>query len=974
MSPPPTRRLPQISFLLQLLLLLKLTTLSLHAIEPIRYVATGARIGVYPQSTDSEQTAFWHRSPHQLGGPVSEIQIGFMNWYLNYSVETTLSNAVTLNYAWLERASDGQIVPITFSGARSLTMPADDTEPYWLADTIASSVWTGGTPSRDEVFWLNVKGSIPASGTLPVGTPTSYDGSTSNFILYAPAEDPGSYDIAGAIPTITDQNSRTRGLPCMFLGRYSESGYLSVIGLGDSILDGSGDTARNYPAISGFGFFARAAVDSEGANTIATFNLTRHGASATAPTDTDNPRQQYFLQYANVAVEEYGTNDLGSGGTGDVSTIQARLEAIWQLCRDAGIETIVRTRLMPRTTSPSTYFWSMEDQTVNTGWGDADSGDSGKRDALNDGFETALAADSIDLIVDTLTPIADTSDDHYWLSNGTDDYMTSDGTHPSAAAYTILGEVLREALLTLSVTDDQATESYSDWADAFDWGEQDPSQDADPNQDGISNALAYALDLSPLESVPATNKPYIQYDSDTADGPWLNYVFRYNAQASEVEFNYLSTNDLLGTWSTLSVDNVDVFEETLDNDPDGDGSALLKQLRIKVDSEQTQGFIKLEVTLSEDSESSPITMENWSSEPWSLTGGASSFSATQTDSLYNGGTTATFTYSSAQTNVDISDPSNPDDSEASTSFFGVESSGFGVAESDSGYFERQESFVLEADHAFQLNSIVWSEYNGDESLHIAWTYAGVQLSEVFELAEGDFYTTTSFSGISIDANTEVTFTNVSDSSALDSGRLRIKQINVELIDEVTQPIVGDTHLLEEWDSSPWELVDGDSAFSGSVSDSVHGDVSISFSDPYTGVDVTNPELPDFSTATTSQFGIEGTGFGIGDNELGRFDSGESFTIEATEAFDLQSIRWAEYSGDESIQLSWTSGGIPMSSTVAMSTGDFYTTTSLAGIYPDADTPLIITNVSDSSAHANGRLRVNQIELAFQNSESGATSE
>ncbi len=55
-----------------------------------------------------------------------------------------------------------------------------------------------------------------------------------------------------------------------------------------------------------------------------------------------------------------------------------------------------------------------------------------------------------------------------------------------------------------------------------------------------------------------------------------------------MEFSYLNTTDLLGTWSTLTVDNLDVIEETLDSDPDGDGSALLKQVRIKMDPEQPE--------------------------------------------------------------------------------------------------------------------------------------------------------------------------------------------------------------------------------------------------------------------------------------------------------------------------------------------------------------------------------------------------
>ena len=44
----------------------------------------------------------------------------------------------------------------------------------------------------------------------------------------------------------------------VFTGRYSKPGCLSVIGIGDSILDGTGDTANPGPVVSGFGLGFRA--------------------------------------------------------------------------------------------------------------------------------------------------------------------------------------------------------------------------------------------------------------------------------------------------------------------------------------------------------------------------------------------------------------------------------------------------------------------------------------------------------------------------------------------------------------------------------------------------------------------------------------------------------------------------------------------------------------------------------------------
>lgn len=365
-----------------------------------------------------------------------------------------------------------------------------------------------------------------------------------------------------------------------------------------------------------------------------------------------------------------------------------------------------------------------------------------------------------------------------------------------------------------------------------------------------------------------------------------------------------------------------------------------------------------------------VTLNGFSSSPWNLTGGDSAFSATVTDSAYNGGTNADFSFADPKDGVDISDPDAPDDSSATNTVFGVEGTGFGVYESYVGRFNRGESFTLEADHAFQLNSIRWAEYTGDESINITWTSGGVAMSETFDFTSGSFYTTTPFNQLLVDANTTVTITNVSDSSSYLGGRLRVNEVSVSLMDDIESVEVGETHQLDSWSSSPWNLSGGDPSFSGSVNDTANGSVTVDFLDPMTGVDVSTPGNPDFSGASNSYFGVEGTGFGVGESGVGRFNRGESFVMQADQAFELQSIRWAEYSGDESLYMTWTSDGVPMSTLIDLPSGSFYTETSLGGIVPDANTPLEITNVSASGSSMSGRLRVNHIDVAFVTASSG----
>ncbi|MEO5715476.1 MAG: SGNH/GDSL hydrolase family protein [Luteolibacter sp.] len=551
-------------------------------IQPLRVVGTGGRIGNTFYTPAAGNTSFRQRTPHKLGGPVSEIRIGFMDWMYPYDAETPNdTNNVTIEHAWLERASTGQVVPLAFSGSRQLVLPMNSTTAYWLSDAIPSSVWTGATPARDEVFWLHVHGTVPEGGKLPVGTPSTYSGA--KFIAYSPANDPGTFDTGGPVPTIAGSAARTLGLPLVFLGRFTGPGHLSVIGIGDSILDGTGDPANPVPVISGYGFFNRAAVDSNGANTIAMFNVTRHGQAASNFVNLSRQkRQSKFLPFANVVVEEYGTNDLGSAGGGSPATILGNLNTIWSTARAAGVQKIVRTLLLPRTASSDSWA-TLANQTPNTGW---EAG--GKRDTINAGLQTALANGKIDVLLDTPSILADPTDRSRWLTNGTIKYMNVDEAHVSPAGNALLAPHLRAALVALKVDD------YAAWSAGKTWGTADPSPAADPNSDGINNLLAYALDLPPTGSVPTGNLPHGEIDSITPDGPWMTFTYRENSAAADLGYSIQTSSDL-AEWTTLTINGSTAISEVVNADPDGDGSCVLRRVRVLAPVSDPPRFLRLRV-------------------------------------------------------------------------------------------------------------------------------------------------------------------------------------------------------------------------------------------------------------------------------------------------------------------------------------------------------------------------------------------
>jgi len=351
-----------------------------------------------------------------------------------------------------------------------------------------------------------------------------------------------------------------------------------------------------------------------------------------------------------------------------------------------------------------------------------------------------------------------------------------------------------------------------------------------------------------------------------------------------------------------------------------------------------------------------VNLQSWTGATWNVTSGLTTFSGTVTDPAYNGGTAASFTFANPKIGVDVSVAASPNFTPATASTFGVESSGFGVGDPTTGRFTRGESFTAQSAHAFQLNQIQWAEFTGDEVVHIAWTHGGA----LFETVVNTTANPTVFTGIVADANTPVIFTNVSASTANLTGRLRFNTINVSLVDDPASadPVAGSTLVLNNWTSYPFNGVAGGTGFAGSIVSPENGGTpaTMTFSAPKSGVNITNPAAPDFTAAVASTFGFEATGFGVGSTTVGRFERGESFTLQCAHDFQLGQIFWAEFTGDEVVHIRWTQAGVVQQQVFAINASKFAFTDLIA----DANTPVVFTNVSPATANASGRLRISTI--------------
>jgi parallel beta-helix repeat protein len=136
--------------------------------------------------------------------------------------------------------------------------------------------------------------------------------------------------------------------------------------------------------------------------------------------------------------------------------------------------------------------------------------------------------------------------------------------------------------------------TYADWQTRYFWYGADSSLTADPNQNGSPNLMEYALGQNPLAVGIPSSPPFATYDSTTANGPWSTLTYRHNKTANDLTYDIWSSTDLTN-WTLQNADGVNVLQETVNSDVNGDGTTELLRTRIKLGSTETKRFFKLGV-------------------------------------------------------------------------------------------------------------------------------------------------------------------------------------------------------------------------------------------------------------------------------------------------------------------------------------------------------------------------------------------
>lgn len=371
------------------------------------------------------------RWPITFGNSVSAVCADLDGYILTSGgVWENNTNTFTVLELYLEIA--GVITPLTFNaGSGSITVATNASDIK--GDTIPL------TAARGTVGWIKGIVEVPAAGNklpCPGGRNTGNEAG-SQVLWYDPAvttmsaaSAPGTFTSTGTAP-----QTRVNGWCPMILGIRTDTQPV-FCNVGDSINEGVGDTPVSAGR-GGIGYVQRAAYNGN-VNPVSVINMARSGVQLTPYLSADL-RWRAKMQYCEHMICELGTNYIGTGGTGTFAQLQTDLLSLWAVYKAAGIQRIIRAELMPRATTSSDTWITLAGQTVNNGW---QTGQQSQQ--INAWCATRVGLELHSIV--TMEAVRDPTEPTKWIVNGTANYATADGTHPSPVTTALAAINMRKCL------------------------------------------------------------------------------------------------------------------------------------------------------------------------------------------------------------------------------------------------------------------------------------------------------------------------------------------------------------------------------------------------------------------------------------------------------------------------------------------------------------------------------------------------
>ena len=363
-----------------------------------------------------------YRTRHFLGVDTSCMVLAVTG----FSPAGTIGNSQIVE-AGIELTSPVQTVEFTWSGQTLGTIGSG--QSIYTSDPLCASAF--GLPffPSQMQFWLRANYEVPSGGNIPeyyvttAGCAVTGEGAIEMAtgvasLVSSTGALPGS---GGGYTATTDMR-----LPMAILGTplHKQPAYLLQ---GDSITRAVGDS-QGDPVMGCGGWWERA-LDSL-PNHVPYASVAESGRTAqqygttTAAVLSNQSSAIWSYFRGGKFYDEYAGNDCASAES--TSSIIGFLEAQYAVAVQLGFKYITQTTLPPRATS--TDLWeTLGNQTVEANFGSAQC-----RGQFNTAILAVVGTNNLNAVFDlNATLYAGPSNPDLWIVNGTANFQTVDGTHPS---------------------------------------------------------------------------------------------------------------------------------------------------------------------------------------------------------------------------------------------------------------------------------------------------------------------------------------------------------------------------------------------------------------------------------------------------------------------------------------------------------------------------------------------------------------
>jgi len=376
------------------------------------------------------------RCPITFGSaPSNTLRVMHQGWISGPNGTSNIANSIAIVLEAIEY--NGVVVPVTYSGSRTVTISPGDEEK--LSDIITPAAFglTAFNPGTSGFYRVETLLPADAASYAYANIRKNFNATPiqgvylnkANTTITNGVDGTGVFTFTGAIPG--GSTAPNVGHVPFFVGTFVRSDPVTIAFVGDSITAGNNDDNPVSPTGGGI---AQRVMYGNGANILAGINLASSGSKGEPFSVSPNDRLAKLSRFARIAVEQLGINDLGvAGDTRTAANLLTYARTNWLKLRSYGIEKIIRCKITPRTTGSWT---SDASQTIAPA---LDVG--GNTDIFNN---TMMPAEKLSGAIDALVEMSvlrSPTNQFKWFP-----LYTSDGLHPNEVSFPLVSAEVRLAV------------------------------------------------------------------------------------------------------------------------------------------------------------------------------------------------------------------------------------------------------------------------------------------------------------------------------------------------------------------------------------------------------------------------------------------------------------------------------------------------------------------------------------------------